>query len=218
MDERQSDERDDRLERLERELTKFAELHKAARREIQHLKWVVVVMVLASCALVFAIGSIRSGAIELKDVLGTAMPKKLESKEFGLYNRLGKRVLFADYDKWGYPSLVFLDLDLNYRMGLKIYGDGSPGMVFYDGTGTRASFRMGEKGESLFQLLGQKQKGGILMEVSPEGVPHLKMSDALGKVVFEAPEVTTSPVSGPSPTPVTEPGPSRLEKPRGPRR
>ena len=217
MDRPPSDDQGTRLERLEREVTELAGLHKKARRDVLLLRWVVFALTMVPIAMIYAISSIRSGSIGIEDVFGSSIPKKVESKEFGLYNRDGKRVFFADYDKWGYPSLVFLDLDLNYRMGLKIHGDGSPGMVFYDGSGTRASFRMGEDGESQLHLLGRKQKGGIFLNVSSDGTPHLKMSDAEGRLVFEAPGASAGPPANETESALGRES-AKPEKPARPRR
>ncbi len=184
----------DRIARLEQELSRVTTILKRNERSLGGFQWAFALLVLGLIASVILV---RNGVIDLKQVLNlTAIPSAVESKEFGLYNREGKRVMIADYDKYGYPSLAFLDLDLNYKMGLKIYSDvspGAPGIAFYDKTGTRALFRMGTEGESLFQLLGANKKGGVVLKVDPDGSPSLTMTDASGKVLFHAPEGSSLP-------------------------
>ena len=64
-------------------------------------------------------------------------------------------MLLADCDKFGYPNLIFMDLKKNYRMGVKVWPEGgSPGLVFYDGSGIRGNLRMDEKRGSVLNLRG----------------------------------------------------------------
>ncbi|WP_435010348.1 hypothetical protein P12x_001604 [Tundrisphaera lichenicola] len=178
--------------RAETDLSRLRDQLQGARREIAQMKWILFSVILLVLSGIAGIVAMRSGVLGPKDLFGPELPKTVESKEFGLYNRDGKRVMIADIDKWGLPNLVFMDLDLNYKMGLKVYneGGGSPGVVFYDRTGTRASFRMGEEGEARIDLLGANQKGGLAMAVSVDGKPTLKMTDPEGRILFEAPPVT----------------------------
>jgi len=176
----------DRVGQLEQELGEASKLLRKTQRDLSTLCWVVSFLVIG---LIAAIYLMRTEVLDPKLVFGSAMPKKLESKDFGLYNRHGKRVLFADNDKWGYPNIWFLDLDLNCKMAVYVYPQdgGSAGIAFYDKSGTRADFRMGESGEAMVHLVGEKKRGGILMSVARDGTPSLTMTDDNGKVLFQAP-------------------------------
>ena len=179
----------DRIARLEQDLTHLSEVLRRTERSLGGFQWALALLVLG---LIAAVILIRNGVIDLKQVLNLpTVAKTVESTEFGLYNQHGKRVLIGDYDKYGYPSLAFLDLDLNYRLGIKLYNDvkpGVPGIAFYDKTGTRALFRIGTEGDVYLQLLGENKKGGAVLKVGQDGSPSLTMTDASGKVLFQAPE------------------------------
>lgn len=197
----------DREARLEQEVARLAKALKQAERNVGTLQWLFSLLIIAGVAAVILV---RNGVIDLKKVFNQAeIPKTVQSKGFDLYNRNGKRVMLAEDDKFGYPSLVFLDVDLNYKMGITITPDtegGAPEFALYDRTGTRAQYRMGKEGEALIRLLGEQKKGGIVMKVARDGSPSLTMTDASGKVLFHVPEGSPLPV---------EP-PPRTERPKGP--
>ncbi|MHC5538373.1 hypothetical protein ACYOEI_09105 [Singulisphaera rosea] len=181
----------DRLERLEQTAALLAQQLKQAERNLSGLKWIFFGMILVIGVAVTL--AVQAGIIRL-DELGASVSKTVNSQEYGLHNREGKRVVLSDYDKFGYPSLVFMDINLNYKMGLKVWplpgGEGMPSLVFYDGSGLRGNFRMEEQGEIVVNLLGQKGKGGITMKVTEDGNPSMKFTDKSGKVLFEAPTPT----------------------------
>jgi hypothetical protein len=129
------------------------------------------------------------GMLKLEGLTG-GVAKTVESKEFGLYNRDGNRVILADYDKFGYPNLVFMDLKKQYRMGVKVWpeGGGTPGLVFYDQTGIRGNLRMDDNNGSVLNLIGAGKKGKITLAVSAEGDPSVVVTDKAGKVIFEIPQ------------------------------
>lgn len=187
----------DRLDQLERQL------HRATSR-IRALQWSFLVFVLACVCI--AVVLFQSGALALGEA-GVAVSKTVNSKEYGLYNRDGKRVILVDYDKFGLPNLVFMDLDLNYKMGIKVWpeGGGTPGVVFYDGSGVRGNFRMEANGETVLNLLGEKRKGGIAMTVARDGMPSLKLTDNTGKVLFEAPASSPNDGGGEGAAPASHP-------------
>jgi len=179
----------DRVARLEQELSHLSKALKRTERSLGGFQWALALLVIGGVAAAILV---RNGVIDLKRVLNLpAVMDTVESKEFGLYNRDGKRVMIGDYDKFGHPSLAFLDLDLNYRLAIWFYNDvkpGAPGIAFFDKTGTRALFRLGKEGDALFQLMGQEKKGGMVLKVAQDGTPSLTMTDASGKVLFQAPE------------------------------
>ncbi|MFO0888348.1 MAG: hypothetical protein U0790_04275 [Isosphaeraceae bacterium] len=190
----QTDLPDDRLAQLEGQLGALSRRLKRTQRELNILWYTLTFLILGAGGVAYLI---RSDVLDPRLVFGSAMPKKLESKDFGLYNRHNQRVVFADNDKWGYPNIFFLDLDLNCKLGVYVYPQdgGSAGIAFYDRGGTRADFRMGENGEALVHLMGEKKKGGILMAVTRDGSPSLTMTDSSGKVLFQAPEGAKLPPS-----------------------
>lgn len=118
------------------------------------------------------------------------MEKKGEAEEFGLYNKVGDRVMLTSYDKFGYPNLIFMDVKKNYKMGIKVWpeGGGTPGMVFYDDTGIRGNWRMDDHDATVLNLMGRSRKGGISLSVSAEGDPLLTVKDRDGKVIFALPQ------------------------------
>lgn len=182
----------DRLERLEQNATLLAQQLKQAERNLSGLKWIFFGMILVIGVAVTL--AVQSGIIRLDAFGGESVSKTVNSQEYGLHNREGKRVVLSDYDKFGYPSLVLMDINLNYRMGLKVWplpgGEGMPSLVFYDHSGLRGNFRMEEQGEIVVNLLGQKGKGGITMKVTEDGNPSMKFTDKAGKVLFEVPTPT----------------------------
>jgi hypothetical protein len=178
---------DDRLARLEKEVERLSARLSRSDRAARFLTWLIFGgLVLGAAGLVTLH---ETGLLKLDSLTG-GVSRTVESKEFGLYNRDGKRVILADFDKFGYPNLVFMDLALNYRMGIKIWpdGGGTPGMVFYDDTGNRGHWRMDENHATVLNLMGREKKGGIALKVSAEGDPSLIITDKTGKVIFEVPE------------------------------
>jgi hypothetical protein len=121
--------------------------------------------------------------------------KTVESQEFGLYNRKGDRVMLVDYDKFGYPNLVFMDLLKNYKMGIKVWpeGGGTPGMVFYDDSGIRGNWRMDENNSTVLNLMGKGKKGSISLAVTADGDPSLRIVANDGAVLLEVPQGAGSP-------------------------
>jgi hypothetical protein len=118
------------------------------------------------------------------------MPRQVNAREFGFYNRFGQRLVLQSDDKFGLPELIFMDRKLDYRMGIRVWPEGdTPGMVLYDrmAKGMRGNFRMAEDGSTVLNLVGEGQKGGIALAVAPDGTPSLKMTDKAGKVLFQAP-------------------------------
>ena len=177
---------DDRLERLERETARLAGLLERSRTEVRNLQWLVAgVAILGSGALFYFY---EAGFLKVKGV-NAGVEKTLEAQEFGLYNRQGDRVMLTDYDKFGYPNLVFMDLKKNYRMGVKVWpeGGGTPGMVFYDDTGIRGNWRMDENGGTVLNLMGRGKKGKIALGVTSEGDPTFTVTDRDGKELFAVP-------------------------------
>lgn len=183
---------DDRLERLERETERLSGLLKKARSEVRALQWLVAGAAILAAAAGFFLH--EAGVLKLR---GKEPEKTVESQEFGLYNRNGDRVMLTDYDKFGYPNLVFMDLKKQYRMGIKVWpeGGGTPGMVFYDDTGIRGNWRMDENNATVLNLMGRGKAGRITLAVSADGEPSLTILDKQGKVVFEVPKGAAEPRS-----------------------
>jgi hypothetical protein len=189
MADRDAERRDDGPLGLERETDRLAELVKRTRSEVRALQWLIAGVAIMGSGTLFYLH--EAGIIKLRGMRGEP-EKTVESQEFGLYNRKGDRVMLVDYDKFGYPNLVFMDLAKTYKMGVKVWpeGGGTPGMVFYDDRGgTRGNWRMDEKGSTVLNLMGSKgTKGRISLAVTPEGDPHLTVVDRDGKVLLEVPE------------------------------
>jgi len=179
----------DRIARLEQELSHVSDVLKRTERSLGGLQWALALLVLG----VIAAGIlVRNGVIDINQVFNRpAINPKVGSKGFDFFNRNDKRVLLVEDDKFGYPDLIFLDLDLNYKMGITMTPDtekGAPEIALYGKGGARAQYRLGKNGESLVRLLGEDKKGEILMQVTRDGVPSLTMKDVNGKVLFHAPE------------------------------
>jgi hypothetical protein len=177
----------DRLARLEKEVERLSGLVRKLGRTVQSLTWLVIGgPVLCAAALV----TLHEMGMFKLDGLTGGVSQTVESREFGLYNRAGDRVMLCDYDKFGYPNLVFMDLQKAYRMGVKVWpeGGGTPGLVFYDKTGIRGNLRMDENNGSVLNLMGAGKKGKITLAVSDEGNPSLVIIDKTGKVIFEVPQ------------------------------
>jgi hypothetical protein len=172
---------------LELEVERLAAAVRRAEGQISALQWTLAFVVLLGLGGAAA-GLYQAGLIPIEN-LTPPMPRRVEAREFGYYNRFGTRVVLEADDKWGLPQLIFMDLKKNYRLGIKVWpeGDGTPGMVFYDKSGMRGNFRMEGDGSAVINLVGEHQKGGIALAVAPDGTPSLKMTDKAGKVLFQAP-------------------------------
>jgi hypothetical protein len=177
----------DRLERLEREVERLSVLVRKSGQSVQSLTWLVIGGAVLCTAGLVALHEMNM--LKLEGITG-AVSKTVESREFGLYNRDGNRVMLCDYDKFGYPNLVFMDLQKHYRMGVKVWpeGGGTPGLVFYDSTGIRGNLRMDENNGSVLNLMGADKKGKIMLAVSKDGDPTVVVTDRSGKVIFEVPQ------------------------------
>ncbi len=176
----------DRLGLLEQETAQLAARVKSANQQIGFLQ-------LALILLVAAIGgggyyAVTTGRLRIEG-LSPALPKTVESHEFGLYNRFGTRVVFDTDDRFGQPRVTFLDEQKRLRMRLMVLpdGDGTGAIALYDHSGWRGMFRIEADQSASLKLAGEAQKGGIEMTVDREGNPSLKLTDKDGKVLFEAP-------------------------------
>ncbi len=187
MNDQADDNKADRLEKLERETERLAGLLKQARSEVRALQWLVAGVAILGAGALFYMH--EAGLLKIKGI-NKSVEKTVESQEFGLYNRADTRVLLTDYDKFGLPNLVFMDLKKNYKMGIKVWpeGGGTPGMVFYDETGIRGNWRMDEHNATVLNLMGRSRKGGISLAVSPEGDPRVTVTDRDGKVLLQIPQ------------------------------
>jgi hypothetical protein len=172
---------------LEEEIERLAAAVRRAEGRVRALQWSLALVVVLGLGAAAA-GLYQAGLIPIEG-LAPPMPRRVEAREFGFYNRFGERLILTADDKFGLPQFIFMDRHKNYRLGIKVWpeGDGTPGMVFYDGGGMRGNFRMDGDGSAVINLVGEHQKGGIAMAVSPDGTPSLKMTDRSGKVLFEAP-------------------------------
>lgn len=180
----------DRLGRLEKEVERLSKVASDARSSARALLMLLAGLFLlggGALAVLYDQGKLR-----LEAITGGVL-KTVEAKEFGFYNRQDERVFLIDKDKFGYPNLILMDLKKRYRMGILVFadGDGTPGLVFYDGSGLRGHLRMTGDQASVLKLTGAKQKGSILLSVSADGDPHLIITDKSGKVMFAVPEGAT---------------------------
>jgi hypothetical protein len=185
-----------RIERLEREAADLKERLKRTSGEVHLLQWMLVVVVAAAVGV--PVYYIQNGKINTSVLLDKGVSKSLEAEEFGLHNRKDQRVMYADYDKLGMPYLRFFDDHLNLKMALYMT-DGLPEVTLYNGREERASFHLKGNGEAVLELHGDRKKGGVVLSTAGDGTPKLRMTDASGKVVFEAPT----------------PGPGQAAKPAG---
>jgi hypothetical protein len=183
---------------MELETERLAGLVKQARSEVRALQWLVAGVAMMGAAALFYLH--EAGILKVKG-MSKEPEKTVESQEFGLYNRKGDRVMLVDYDKFGYPNLVFMDLAKKYKMGIKVWpeGSGTPGMVFYDDSGIRGNWRMDENDSTVLNLMGKGKKGRISLAVTAEGDPRLVIEDKDGKLLFEAPRRQGGQPSGAEP-------------------
>jgi hypothetical protein len=178
--------RNDRLEQLEQETERLAVKLKQATTQISVLQLAIL---LGTASLVGAgYYLIKTGQIRVEG-LTSSVSAKVETKEFGLYNRAGERVLFGTLDKFGNPELIFLDTNKRDCMRVKVWPDynGTPGLVFSDRRGLRGILRIDPEGASVLNLVGKDQKGSITLRVTEDGTPSFKMEDKSGKVIWQAP-------------------------------
>ena len=174
-----------KLEQLERETEQLAARLKRANAQISFLQ--VFVLLGTVCLVGGGYYLVTTGRLQIEGLSSVA--NRVEARDIGFYNKKDTRVIFFDNDKFGMPQIIFLDAQKRLRMRLKVFpdGDGSGGLAFYDATGWRGVFRMEGDETSVLKLVGSKQKGGIDMAVTPDGVPSLKMTDKDGKILWEAP-------------------------------
>jgi hypothetical protein len=183
---------EDRLGRLEKEVERLSGLLSRSNRAARFLTWLILGGLVLGAAGLATLH--ETGLLNLEGLTG-GVARTVESKEFGFYNQFGTRVFLVDKDKFGYPNLVLMDLNKSYRMGIKVWpdGGGTPGLVFYDGSGLRGHLRMDENQASVLKLTGAKQKGSITLSVSAEGDPTVIVTDRAGKVLFAVPEGASEP-------------------------
>lgn len=176
----------ERFARLEREADDLAARLRQASAQISFLQ--IAFLLGATCLIGGGYYLVTTGKLRIEG-LSPALAPHLETKDLGLYNEKGTRVIFYDDDKFGMPQIIFLDARKRLRMRLKVFpdGEGSGGVAFYDETGWRGVFRMEGDETSTLKLVGKKQKGGIDLAVAPDGTPTLKMTNKDGKVLWEAP-------------------------------
>lgn len=178
---------DERLELLEQETKHLAKKLKQASAQISFLQ---LVLLLSTTALVGGgYYLITTGKLRI-DGVSPDVAKKVETKDFGFYNRFGTRVMFEADNKFGQPQMVFFDANKRLRMRLMVFpdGDGTGGVVVYDNRSWRGVLRMDGDDNSVLNLVGKDMKGGISMMVRPDGTPSLKMTDKTGKVLFQVPD------------------------------
>jgi hypothetical protein len=182
-------ESNERLERLEQETQHLAARLKQASVQISILQMVLLFSITALVGGGYYL--ITTGKLRI-DGISPGVAQKVETKDFGFYNRFGTRVMFEADNKFGQPQIVFLDANKRLRMRLMVFpdGDGTGGVVVYDSRSWRGVLRMDGDDNSVLNLVGKDMKGGISMRVTPDGTPSLKMTDKTGKVLFEAPKTS----------------------------
>jgi hypothetical protein len=177
-----------RLEQLERESADLKERLKRTTGEVHLLQWMFVAVVAAAIGV--PVYYIQNGKINTDVLFDQGVSKSLEAEEIGLHNRDHKRVMFIDYDRLGMPYQLFFDpRDMNCKLALYTT-NGHGELRLFEANHTRAALRMGEENESRLELLADRKQGGkgaIVLTMSRDGTPRLTMTDASGKVVFEAP-------------------------------
>src|SRR4051812_47147476 len=99
MDEEFSEPPVDRIGQFEADLARVQGQLRAASREVAQMKWVLFAVILLALSGIAGVVAMRSGHLGPRDLFGPELPRTVESKEFGLYNRDGKRVMIADLDK-----------------------------------------------------------------------------------------------------------------------
>jgi hypothetical protein len=178
---------DDPLARLQQQTEKLTKQLRQAHGQINFLQ----IFTLLLTAAIFGGGYYLTSTGRLL-IQGISPPvaANLETRQFGLYNREGGRVIYGTQDKFGYPELIFLSTGMQAMMRIRIWNDrgGIPGMVFSDSRGLRGIFRIDPEGASVLNLVGKEQKGSIMLAVSEKGDPKIEVKDKAGKVVWQTPD------------------------------
>ncbi len=182
---------DDLLARLSEIEARNAELSSWVKRTA----WLNrLLLLVTSLAVIAGVGAFTSP--QLRALMGessalgglAATDKGVSSGEFSLRDRNNRQMSVLECDKFGAPNLVMMDLKQRYRMGLKVWDDDRADMNFYDTQGRlRGRFGVGKGGEVALILSAQEGKERVKLAVSADGRPSLLMTDADGKVVFQAP-------------------------------
>jgi hypothetical protein len=179
----------ERFERLEQEMRLLATKLKQASFQISMLQLALLV---ATAALVGGGYYLVTGGKLRIEGMSPEVADKVNTKDFGFFNKDGTRVMFDFADKFGQPQIILLDANKGLRAKLMVFpnpdGSGSGGLAFYDSRGWRGVFRLDADDNSVLNLVGKDQKGGIAMKVAPDGTPSLKMTDKTGKVLFQVPK------------------------------
>ncbi len=116
------------------------------------------------------------------------MAANVETREFGLYNRQGGRVVFGTQDNRGFPELIFLNTNMSDIMRLRVWQDRGEFLVLSSATGRgmRGISAHRSKGASVLNLVGKEQKGSIMLAVSEDGVPENRGEGQYGEADLEA--------------------------------
>jgi len=180
MSQMDRDDADVRLLRLEENLERVSRELRAARR----WRWIsglVVVGLIAALVFQPAGGGLAS------IFPGAEASQMISARGFTLLNKSPQKTAILDNDKYGAPTLAFIDLQKNMRADIRISNDGATGFHLYDSGGKRGRLGLDAEGVTSLELVGNGGKGGIVMSVAADGNPKFQLRDPAGRTIFEAP-------------------------------
>ena len=138
-------------------------------------------------ALIASLGFQAAGRGLASIFLGADASQMISARGFTLLNKSAQKTAILDNDKYGAPTLAFIDLQKNFRADIRISNDGAAGFHLYDSRGKRCRLGLDAEGLASLELLGSGGKGGIVMSVAADGNPKFQLRDPAGKTIFEAP-------------------------------
>ncbi len=177
----------DRVDRLEEIVERLS--RELDRSRFANRVWRIATAVIASGAVALAVLP-ATGYLKLPSLFDAEEKNGVSSTGFTLFNKRSQKTVILDNDKYGTPNLAFIDAHGNYRIDLKVDDGGVAALNFYDAQGKRARFSVANKAEAVLEVTGAEGKGGLVVRVGADGSPRLKLSDAVGKTLFEAPSAS----------------------------
>jgi len=177
----------DRVDRLEATVEKLA--RELDRSRSANLVWRIATALTALTAVALAVLP-ATGFLKLPALFDAEEKGGVSSPGFTLLNRQSRKTVILDNDKYGAPNMAFIDSQGNYRLDLKVDDGSVAALDFFDARGKRGRFSVANNADAILEVTGAEGKGGLVVRVGADGSPRLKLLDAAGKTLFEAPSAT----------------------------